>query len=102
MAWTRGQVYDIITEQASKNPKYRDTLLKDPRMVLSKQLGTDLPASMKIEVLQETADKIFVVLPYVPKEGAELKDEELEKVAGGFADKICVNSTIATQVNFNF
>ena len=102
MAVTRGQIYDIVTEQATKNPRYREALIKDPRMVLSKQLGTEIPASMKIKVVEETADTIFVVIPYVAKEGAELKDAELEKVAGGLADKICVNSTVATQVNFNF
>lgn len=99
MAWTRGQLFDTIAEQASKNPKYRAELLKDPRGLMAKQLGTTIPASTKIEVLQESPTTYYVVLPYVPKEGQELGDEDLEKVAGGFMDKTCKDSILSTVVN---
>ncbi|MCU0241001.1 MAG: NHLP leader peptide family RiPP precursor [Vicinamibacteria bacterium] len=101
MAWTRGQLYDKIADQAAKNPRYRDQLMKDPRTLMSKQLGTDIPASMKIKILEETPDTYFVVLPYVPKEGQELDDADLEKVAGGFMDKTCKDSTLSTVVNLS-
>jgi hypothetical protein len=99
MPWTRGQLYDRIADQASKNAKYREALLKDPRTLMSKQLGTNIPPSMKIKVIEETADTYYVVLPYAPKEGQELDDADLEKVAGGFMDKTCKDSTLSTVVN---
>ena len=101
MAWTRGQLFDTIAEQASKNPKYRESLLKDPRSLMAKQLGTNIPASTKIEVLQESPNTYYVVLPYVPKEGQELGDADLEKVAGGFMDKTCKDSILSTVVNLS-
>ena len=97
--WTRGQLYDKIVEQAQHNSQYRDQLLKDPRSLMSKQLGTQIPASTKIQVLQESPDTYYVVLPDMPKEGAELDDAALEKVAGGFMDKTCQNSILSTVVN---
>jgi hypothetical protein len=102
MSWSRGQINDIVATQAAKNPKYRETLMKDPHMVLSKQLGTEIPKSTKIKVVEETADTVYVVLPYVAKEGAELGDADLEKVAGGLGDKICIASVLSTQVDINF
>ena len=101
--WTRGQLSDKIVEQVQSNPKYREELLKDPRALMSKQLGTQIPSNVKITVLQETQDTYYVVLPYMPKEGQELDDSELEKVAGGFLDKTCTGgpgvALLSTVVN---
>ncbi len=88
---TRGQVWDIIVKQAEANPKYRSLLLSDPRSLLAKQLNTEIPASVKVEVLEETPDKYYIVLPYAPKTGAELADSDLEKVAGGVAIALKAN-----------
>ena len=81
---TRGEMLDVIMKFAYENPKYREALLKDPKAVLAKQMNTELPANLKVKVVQETADTIYVIAPHVPpKEGEELSDADLEKVAGG-------------------
>jgi hypothetical protein len=99
MAVTRGQLLDKIVEQADKNPDYYNQLMKDPRALMSRQLGTAIPSNVNIKVIEESADTYYVVLPYKPKEGAELTDSDLEKVAGGFLDKTCTSSTLSTVVN---
>jgi hypothetical protein len=86
--WTRGQLWDKIVEQAQKNPKYYDMLLSDPRGLMQKQLGAAIPDSVNIQVLQESPDTYYVVLPYFVREGAELSDGDLEKVAGGKGDAL--------------
>jgi hypothetical protein len=80
---TRGEVQDILTKYAAQDPGYRKALLKNPRMVLEKQLNNQIPSWLKIKTVEETADTMFVVVPYVPKEGEELPDGALEMVAGG-------------------
>ncbi len=99
MAVTRGQLMDKIIEQAQSNPEYYSQLMKDPRALMSRQLGTSIPSNVNIKVIEETPDTYYVVLPYQPKEGAELSDSDLEKVAGGILDKTCENSTLSTVVN---
>ncbi len=99
MAVTRGQIMDKIVEQAQTNPEYYNQLMKDPRSLMSRQLGTEIPANVTIKVIEESPDTYYVVLPYQPKEGAELSDADLEKVAGGILDKKCENSTLSTVVN---
>ena len=81
--WTRGQLWDKIVEQAQRNPKYYAALKSDPRSLMEKQLGTAIPKSLNIKVLEETPDTYYIVLPAFAKEGAELSDTDLEKVAGG-------------------
>src|SRR5882762_10136128 len=82
-AWTRGQLWDKIVEQAQKNPKYHAQLKADPRSLMEKQLGTSIPKSVNIKVLEEANDTYYIVLPAMAKDGAELSDSDLEKVAGG-------------------
>ena len=101
---SRGELQDLVAKQAIKNPKYREQLLKDPKMVLSKQLGQELPANLRVKAVEETADTYYVVIPHVPKEGAELADSDLEKVAGGLGDKeaTCILSVGSTFIQLNF
>lgn len=80
---TRGEVQDLIAGFAIKNPEYRQALLAKPREVVGAQMGTQIPASVKVTIIEEKPDEFHVILPYVAKEGEELSDADLEAVAGG-------------------
>jgi len=81
---SRGQILDLVVKFSLENPAYRAALLKDPKSVLAKQLNTELPSNITVKVLEETADTIYLIAPYIaPKEGDELSDTDLERVAGG-------------------
>jgi Nitrile hydratase, alpha chain len=86
---SRGEVQDLLGKFAANDPKYRAALLKDPKAIVEKQLNTTLPANMKVKAVEETADTIYVVVPFVPKQGQELLDSALEMIAGGFLDHNC-------------
>ena len=81
--WTRGQLWDKIVEQAQTNPRYFEQLKNDPRGLMEKQLGTSIPKNVNIKVVEEAADTYYIVLPAFAREGEELSDADLEKVAGG-------------------
>ena len=80
---TRGEINDLIAGFATSNEEYREALMKDPKAVLAQQMQQELPESLKVQVVQETPDTIYLVLPHVPGEGEELSDADLEAVAGG-------------------
>ncbi len=86
---SRGEIQDLLGKFAASDAKYRDALLKDPKAIMEKQLNTTLPSGMKVKAVEETADTLYVVVPFVPKAGAELSDSALEMVAGGFLDHNC-------------
>jgi len=80
---SRGAIQDMLTKFSLKNPKYRTALIKNPKAVIEGQLNNKLPAGVKVKAVEETADTIFVIVPYVAKSGAQLSDGALEMVAGG-------------------
>lgn len=86
---SRGEVQDLLAKFAASDPKYRTALLNDPRSIVEKQLNTTLPANMKVKTVEDTADTMYVVVPFVPRPGEELSDSALEMIAGGFLDHNC-------------
>ena len=50
---------------------------------MEQELGTRLPESVQVRVVEETADTIYLVLPSASPLGGELSERELEAVAGG-------------------
>ena len=89
---SRGEMQDLLTKFAVNNPKYRDALVRDPKGILEKQFNKKLPASMKVRAVEDSADTVYVVVPFVPKSGQELSDSSLESVAGGFKDNTCTSA----------
>jgi len=83
---TRGEIQDLLNKFAKNTPSYRAALLKNPKAVVEGQLGSKLPDSIQVKAVEETADTMYVVVPYVPASGAELSDSALEMVAGGKGD----------------
>ncbi len=59
-----------IMERALKDEEYRKRLIADPTKVIGKEVGTALPPGVQFKVLQETADTVYLVLPYLPAVGA--------------------------------
>ena len=97
-AMTRGQLMDGIVSRADSDPTFRDRLLRDPRGVVSRHLGLTIPAWVNVEIVRETPDTYYVVLPRRSHEGAELQDHELERVAGGLWDKTCSGKVLDTYI----
>ena len=104
VALSRGEVQDLLSKFARNTPSYRAALLKNPKSVLEGQLGTKIPDSIHVKAVEETADTMYVVVPYVPEAGAELSDSALEMVAGGKGDSYDCHESKGgqnTRVEFN-
>jgi hypothetical protein len=81
---TRSEVEAIIAERIAADPAFRDTLLADPRAVLSEAVGFDIPANVQIDLHEESLTQIHLTIP----SSEELSDADLELVAGAcWSDK---------------
>lgn len=100
MTLTRGEVNDLFARFATKNPEYRKALLADPRKVVSAQLGQTIPPSVEIKIIEEKPNEFYLILPYVPQEGQELSDADLEQVAGGALKEVQCNFHGGATLNF--
>ena len=75
-----------LIERAWEDEAFKQELFSTPKAVYTTELGQELPGDIEIEVVEETANKIYLVVPNNPAaiiaEG-ELTEEALEAVAGG-------------------
>jgi hypothetical protein len=78
-----------LIEKSLQDDAFRQRLIEDPKGAVEEELGTRLPEGVRVQAVEESADTIYLVLPsnspIAAAEGAELSDQELESVAGGWA-----------------
>jgi Nitrile hydratase, alpha chain len=82
----RAGVERSVIEKSLQDESFRQRLLEDPKAALEEEIGTRLPAEVRVVVVEETADTIYLRLPSASPlvgEGGELSERELEEVAGG-------------------
>ena len=70
-----------IQARAADDPAFRDQLKADPRGTVERELGGNLPENVQIQVLEETMDQVYLVIPTAPS--AQMSDAELASTAGG-------------------
>jgi hypothetical protein len=74
-----------IVERSLEDDSFRQRLLEDPKTSVEEELGTQLPESVQVRAVEESAQTIYLVLPpATQQEGDELSDLELEAVSGGW------------------
>ena len=60
---SRKDVREAIVRTALKDESFRELLIANPKLAVERALGTKLPEDMDVAVLQETDQKMFIVLP---------------------------------------
>jgi hypothetical protein len=82
---TRGELEGRLINRAWKDAAFRRALLEDPKGTLERELGVNVPAGVRLTVLEETTAERYLVLPPAPMAvGGTLSDQELDAVAGGY------------------
>ena len=66
-----------IISKALQDGKFKEALKANPKAVLEKELNVKLPGNLKINVVEEAPDSVFLVLPHTG--GAELSESELSQ-----------------------
>ena len=69
-----------IVDKAAGDAEFRARLLGDPKGALEQELGVAIPASMSIEVHEESGETAHLVLP----PDSKLGESDLRTVAGGY------------------
>lgn len=75
-----------LIERATRDPSFRKELMADPRGVIRREFGVDVPDSVDIQVVEDSPTTSYLVLPAAEATaGQQLSDDELEAVAGGWS-----------------
>jgi hypothetical protein len=56
------EILDVVTAKALADEDYKDELLADPVKVLTDE-GLMIPDKVDVKIVQNTGDKIYLVLP---------------------------------------
>jgi hypothetical protein len=77
---TRKDLEIHLITRALKDESFRAELIANPKAVIESELGSKLSDELEINVLEETEDTIYMVLPCNPYEG--MSEEELQASLG--------------------
>lgn len=83
---TRHEFESSLIAKAWQSDEFKQELISDPKAVYARELGQEMPENLKIEVLEESADTVYLVLPRkpeLPTVDEELSEEALAAIAGG-------------------
>lgn len=80
---TRKEAEEQLAIKSLKDPSFREKLKANPKAVIAEEFNTQVPDELTIEVVEETATKMYLVLPAAESVEEELSEEQLEAVAGG-------------------
>ncbi len=77
----------LLISKAMADEAFKSELISNPKAVIAREIGQELPQDVEIEVLESTPKKLYLVLPLKVESGEipteELSDKELDAVAGG-------------------
>jgi Nitrile hydratase, alpha chain len=77
---TRKDLEIHLITRALKDEGFRQELVANTKAVVEKELGAKLPEELEINVLEETEDTIYMVLPCNPYE--RISEEDLKTLVG--------------------
>jgi bifunctional DNA-binding transcriptional regulator/antitoxin component of YhaV-PrlF toxin-antitoxin module len=72
--------YYQIVAKAWKDDSFKQRLLSEPKVIF-KEYGIEVADNLEIQVVQNTSNSVYFIIPVKPSE--ELSEQELEIVAGG-------------------
>lgn len=78
-----GEFWKKIISRSWADPDFKKQLLANPKDVLKKEYGLDVPANIKFT--EAPANTILVVIPNKPV-SKDLEESELRNIAGGGND----------------
>lgn len=92
----RSDVEAQVIARAWRDPRFKRALMESPRRVLQEVLETEIPRDVRIRVVEETEDTLYLVLPRNPSEYVDerLNEDDLSRLAMGVVNTAC--SSIAS------
>jgi broad-specificity NMP kinase len=78
---TRRDLEAKLVARAWADEKFRERLKADPRAATAEETGINVPESIEIEVLEETPEKAYLV---IPANRVAISEEQLDVASGGY------------------
>ncbi|CAE6853485.1 hypothetical protein R69658_07277 [Paraburkholderia aspalathi] len=60
----RRSINERVLRRASEDEEFRRLLIDNPKSAIARELGIDIPDDVHVTVIRETADQLFVIVPW--------------------------------------
>jgi Nitrile hydratase, alpha chain len=77
---SRSDLEGKVVARAWADEQFRERLKSDPHAAVAEETGITVPKAIEIEVLEETPEKRYLVIPL---NRVAISEEQLDAVAGG-------------------
>jgi broad-specificity NMP kinase len=77
---TRGELEAKLVARAWADEGFRERLKAEPRAAISEETGVVVPESIRIEVLEETPEQAYLVIPL---NRVAISEDQLDAVSAG-------------------
>ena len=78
-----------LVARAWADESFRERLKTDPHAAVADETGIEIPEGIQIEVLEETPEKAYLVIPV---NRVEISEEQLDAASGGLCSDNCGSS----------
>jgi broad-specificity NMP kinase len=82
-AETRRELEAKLVARAWADEGFREQLKADPHAAIAEEVGVNVPEVIRIEVLEETPEQAYLVIPL---NRVAISEEKLDAVSGGGCD----------------
>jgi hypothetical protein len=79
----RRSINERVLRRSAMDEDFRRSLSDNPKSAIARELGIDVPDEVHVTVLRETADQLFVVLPWNAVGSEENILSGVERLASG-------------------
>ncbi|KYC37615.1 NHLP leader peptide family natural product precursor [Scytonema hofmannii PCC 7110] len=89
-------IESALIAKAWVDENFKQELISDPKGMIARELNTQIPDGVEVQILEETPTTYYLSIPMKPSVDTEeeLSDEELEAVAGGGVKKSIFNTVM--------
>ena len=78
---SRESLQQMLITRSTQDAKFRNELLNDPKAVIAREAGLNLPEAVDLRVVEETDTTVYLVLPALPDwDTSDLSEEEMHAV----------------------
>ncbi len=95
MSWTEEKINQVITDikkRASEDEDFRKLCLDNPNEVIKQISGMEVPEGVKINIIENDPGIDHTII--LPPEAGALKDEGVDRVAGGRGTGPCIRRMV--------
>jgi hypothetical protein len=84
-------ISSVVIGRAMRDNSFRDRLMIDPERAITDLLGCDIPAGLRVRVVEETPGSVVLVLPARKPSSSGEHDIDLDQLVGMTASQTHVS-----------